>query len=208
MQFSCTKDNMQRERISGVSICLRCHSIHTKLGWDPAHKFPTMTEAFLFTRSMEKSLECCWLSSSHNTAFIRISVKSINTSIKKLSQVCHSSRLHRTNQLHWRHGDTPANSNVYVFQEFHILPSRFRRNVERCIYKGNCVVSKCGFYSSTMARTNTGAGTKNRRGYRGWSSNCDKPGTNTAPSHLSHTHTAALAEWRGNKRVFKDVESQ
>lgn len=85
IQFFGTKDNMQRERISGESVCLVCHSIHTKLRWD---KFPTMTKAFPFNQSMEKSLEYCWLSSSHNTAFIRISVKSINTFIKKLSQVC------------------------------------------------------------------------------------------------------------------------
>lgn len=42
-------------------------------------------------------------------------------------------------------GTTPANINVYIFQESLSLPSRFSRNVERCITKGIVHSIECGF---------------------------------------------------------------
>lgn len=82
MQFAGTKDNMQRERISGVSICLRLVSLHPhKAHVRPSTQVSNNDTSLSTLQSMEKSLEYCCLSSSHNTAFIRITVKSINTSI-------------------------------------------------------------------------------------------------------------------------------
>lgn len=148
MQFAGTKDNMQRERISGSSIWLV--SLHPqKARVRPSTQISQQRHRpFCSPRAWKNP----WNTADYPPHTTQLNfhqdfsqvykhfLKELGTTLFTLPGYTH--------QLHWRHGDTPVNTNVYTFQGSHSLPSRFCRNVERCITKGVVYLIKCGFYSS------------------------------------------------------------
>lgn len=89
------------------------------------------------------------------------------------------------------HQQTPV---FMYFRSPSVFPADLAEMWKGILQRELCTQSSVGFIVPPWPGQTQELVQKSRRGYRCWCSNRGKPGTNIAPSHLSHTHTAALAE--------------
>lgn len=195
-KFAGTKDNMQREKISGVSICLGLVSFHP-------HKACVRPRTQVSNNDTSPSTLLEHGKVPGILLLISLTQNSFHQDFSEVYKHFHKELVTSLLTLPAYIGLTGCTGGMGIHQQtltflycrsLTAFPSRFSRNVERCITKGIVYSINCGFYSSSVAGQTQELVQKNRSGYRCWSSNCGKPATNIAPSHISHTHTAAVAE--------------